>query len=129
MANPERLRAERAGRRAETLAALWCRAGLYGIVATRFRTPVGEIDLIARRGNMLVFVEVKARRAPAGEAAALEAVNRQRIIRAAGWFLGRHPELAGLDMRFDVIFLAPRALPRHVRNAFDVRVSEECPCP
>ncbi len=118
MATPERLRAERQGRRAEAVAALWLRAQLFAIVAQRFKTPVGEIDLVARRGRLLVFVEVKARTRATSEAEALEAVNRQRIVHAANWYIARHPHLAGLDMRFDVMFLAPGALPRHLKHAF-----------
>ena len=91
----------------------------YGVVARRVKTPVGEIDLIARRGGVTVFVEVKGRSFSAQEAEALFAVNRRRIVRAAQFWLTRHPELAASDLRFDVIFLAPFALPRHIVNAFD----------
>src|SRR5690606_20781701 len=84
---PDRRRAERAGRRAETLAALFLRLKLYRIVAMRYKTPVGEIDIVARRGRMLVLVEVKQRAgSPMAHAQALEAVNAGRIIAAAGWF-------------------------------------------
>ena len=79
---------------------------------------MGEIDLIARRGAMTVFVEVKARSFSHQEADALMAVNRHRIVRAAQMWLMRRPELANGDTRFDVIFLAPFAWPRHIVNAF-----------
>jgi putative endonuclease len=110
---------ERAGRRGEAWAALFLRAKFYRIVATRVKTPVGEIDLIARRGGSVVFVEVKARSFSHQEADALYAVNRRRIVRAAQLWLTRHPALAEADLRFDVIFLAPFAWPRHIVNAFD----------
>lgn len=116
--NRLRLRAERDGRAGEFWAALYLRAQLYRIVATRFRTPVGEIDLIAERFGTTVFVEVKSRAFSAGEAEALEAVNCRRIVRAAQYYLMRHPALAATPLRFDVIFLAPFAWPRHLKNAF-----------
>ena len=62
---------------------------------------------------------VKARRADSGAAEALEAVNTHRIARAAQYYLARNPHLADTPLRFDVIFVAPRAWPRHVVNAFD----------
>jgi len=118
-ASPDRQQAERHGRRAEALATLFLRAKFYAIRARRFKTPVGEIDLIVERFGTTVFVEVKARRAGRGEAEALEAVDARRITRAAQYYLARHPALADTPLRFDVIFVAPRAWPRHVVNAFD----------
>jgi putative endonuclease len=110
---------ENAGRRGEAWAALFLQLQLYRIVARRVKTPVGEIDLIAQRFGVTVFVEVKARSFSTQEAEALGAVNRRRIIRAAQLWLTRKPELAEAPMRFDVIFLAPFAWPRHIVNAFD----------
>ena len=117
--SPERLRAERGGRRGETIAALYLGLKFYRIEERRFKTPVGEIDLIASRFGTTVFVEVKARSSRAGEGEALAAVNQPRVVRAAQFYLSRHPELAATPLRFDVIFLAPRSLPRHVKGAFD----------
>ena len=111
--------AETAGRRGEFWAALFLRAKLYRIIATRVKTPVGEIDLIAQRWGVTVFVEVKSRSFSHQEGEALLAVNRRRIIHAAQLWLTRHPRLAETDLRFDVIFLAPFAWPRHIVNAFD----------
>lgn len=116
---PNRQRAERAGRWAETLAALYLRLQGFSIVAGRYKTPVGELDLIARRGGLTVFVEVKARQSRSEEMVGLEAVNRQRIVRTAYYYLARNPQIASNDMRFDVIFLAPWSLPRHVKGAFE----------
>jgi len=101
------------------LAALYLRAKLYAIVARRFKTPVGEIDIVARRAGVTVFVEVKARTRAGTEAETLAAVNRRRIVRAAQYYIARHPGLADTPLRFDVIFLAPGAWPRHIVNAFD----------
>lgn len=116
--SPERLRAERFGRRAETLAALYLRAKLYRILKTRYKTPVGEIDLIAERFGVTVFIEVKTRMRRAAEAEALASVNQSRILRAASYFVMRHPDRANAEMRFDVLFLTPGRWPSHWRNAF-----------
>jgi putative endonuclease len=114
----QRLRAEGFGRHGEALAALFLRLKLYRIVAHRVQTPVGEIDLVAERLGTTVFVEVKSRGRAATEAEALLSVNQRRITRAAEWYIARHPHLAAAPLRFDVIFLAPMAWPRHVVNAF-----------
>ena len=111
--------AEGSGRRGEAWAALFLRLKLYRIIGSRVKTPVGEIDLIARRFGVTVFVEVKSRSFSHQEAEALNAVNRRRIVRAAQLWLTRHPALAEGGLRFDVIFLAPFAWPRHIVNAFD----------
>jgi putative endonuclease len=111
--------AEGAGRRGEMWAALFLQLQLYRIIGRRVKTPVGEIDLIAERFGTIVFVEVKSRSFSHQEAEALYAVNRRRIVRAAALWLGRHPARANAPMRFDVIFLAPFAWPRHIVNAFD----------
>ena len=111
--------AEGAGRRGEFWAALFLRLKLYRILATRVKTPLGEIDLIAERFGTTVFVEVKSRSFSHQESEALLAVNRTRIVRAAALWIGRHAERAQAPLRFDVIFLAPFAWPRHIVNAFD----------
>lgn len=114
-----RIRAEGFGHRGEALAAWYLRAKLYRIVARRVKTPVGEIDLVARRFGVTVFVEVKARRGAETERDAREAVNVRRIVRAADHYIARHPRLAATPLRYDVIFLAPGRWPRHIVNAFD----------
>ena len=118
-ARPGRRFAEGAGRRGEFWAGLFLRCKLYRIIGQRIKTPVGEIDLIVQRFGVTVFVEVKARSFSHQEAEALYAVNRRRIVRASRFWLGRHPALAAGNLRFDVIFLAPFAWPRHIVNAFD----------
>jgi putative endonuclease len=117
--NPARQGAESFGRHGETIAAWFLRLQGYRIVETRCKTPVGEIDLIARRFGITVFVEVKTRRSATLEGEALTVVNTRRIVRAAEYYISRHPRLAQSTLRFDVIFLAPRMWPRHVKNAFD----------
>ena len=117
-ATEERRRAESLGLSAETRAAWLLRLKLHAVLAHRFRCAVGEIDLVARRGRTLVFVEVKAR---ATLAAAIEAVTprtRARILAAADVFVARHPALADLDRRFDIVAVLPGRWPRHLRDAF-----------
>ncbi len=118
--SPERKKAERAGRRAETIAAWFLRAKFYAIVKQRYKTPVGEIDIIATRGRTTIFVEVKSRKNPRMAFDALASVNQARIGRAAKFFLAQNPQLAENSLRFDVIFLAPFNWPHHLRGAFDV---------
>jgi len=114
-----RIAAHLGGHRGEALAAWFLRLKLYRIIERRYKTPVGEIDLVASRFGTTVFVEVKARSRAASEGETLEAVNRSRIVRAAEHWLARHPAKAETSLRFDVIFLAPGRWPRHVINAFD----------
>lgn len=114
-----RVAAEGYGHRGEALAALYLNAKLYRIVARRVKTPLGEIDLIARRFGVTVFVEVKTRGRAETETEALMSVNQRRIVRASEHYVARHPYLAQTPLRFDVIFLARGKWPRHIVNAFD----------
>jgi len=116
---PERVAAFKLGVSAESRAAMLLIAKAYRILARRWKTPFGEIDIVARRRHTLVFVEVKAR-ATADEA--MEAVterSRQRIISAAELWLAHRPEDGKGDVRFDVIVVTPGKLPQHIPNAFD----------
>jgi putative endonuclease len=116
---PERVAAFRAGLSAESRAALLLLCKGYRIVARRWKCPVGEVDLIARRGRLLVFVEVKARDRLDDAAEALTVRQQRRIVAAAEAWLARNPKHAGCDMRFDAVLLAPRRWPRHIKSAFD----------
>jgi putative endonuclease len=118
MATAERKRREADGRRAETVAALYLRLKGFRILARRWRIHAGEIDLIARRGGVVAFVEVKARADLAGAAESLGARQRRRIARAAAAFLQKRPDLQGLDQRFDVVLVAPWRLPHHISDAW-----------
>lgn len=106
------------GVRAEFLAKLYLRLKGYRILAERFRTPVGEIDLIARQGQRLVFIEVKLRKTADTAAEAIHAQNRARVTRAAELYLQKHMEYTGWEIRFDALVMAPGAWPRHIRNAW-----------
>jgi len=114
-----RRQAERRGRRAEFLAICLLRLKGYRLLASRYRTPVGEIDLIARRAGTVVFVEVKARATIAEATEAVTPHGRQRIARAAHLWLARNPAAAEFTLRFDVILVAPRRWPRHLPGVFD----------
>lgn len=109
---------EQAGRAAETVAALLLKLKGYRILDRRFRGVRGEVDLIARRGGLLVFVEVKRRGTL--DDAALSVTNRQRarIAAAAEEYLARHPTLGSSGIRFDAVLVAGGRLPRHVPDAW-----------
>ncbi|HWU26368.1 MAG TPA: YraN family protein [Rhizomicrobium sp.] len=111
--------AERRGRRGETFAALLLMSKGYRILGRRVRTHAGEIDLIVRApSGVICFVEVKSR---TGHSRAIESLgNRQqlRIARAAELYLARRPGLAAKGVRFDTVTLAPRAWPKHIRDAW-----------
>lgn len=109
--DPRRRQAERFGRRAETLAVILLRLKGFRILARRVRSPGGEIDILARRGGLLVACEVKARRRSETEVVA----ERQwrRIAAALDGHVARHRALAGCERRFDLIEIVPGSLPRH----------------
>jgi|SRR5689334_6852391 putative endonuclease len=118
-ASPERVAAFQTGLSAESRAAGLLMAKGYRVLAKRFRTPHGEIDLVARRRNLVAFVEVKARATLDDAAFAVTPRQQARIINAAQAWLMAHPEYAEFEMRFDAILIAPRRLPRHLLAAFD----------
>jgi len=107
------------GLSAESRAAMLMVAKGYRIVARRWRSPVGEIDIVARRRNLLVFVEVKARDREDDAAEAVTLRQQQRLIAAAEAWLSRNPADVARHIRFDVILVAPKRLPKHLMNAFD----------
>jgi putative endonuclease len=110
--------AQRWGRWAESLAAWRLRLAGYRVVARNFRSPVGEIDLVVRRGRVLAFVEVKTRLLLADAAEAIRPAQQARIRNAAAAFLARHPALAELDLRFDAVLVPPGRLPQHLPDAW-----------
>jgi len=106
------------GLKAEQAAALVLRLKGYRILARRFVVSGGEIDLIAKRGGAIAFVEVKARADIEVAAIAISATKERRIARAARVWLARNPWAAGLTLRGDAIFVAPGRLPRHALSAY-----------
>ena len=119
LASPARVAAFRTGLSAEGRAAAFLVAKGYRILARRFRTPYGEIDIVARRRNLLAFIEVKARASLDDAAYAVTPRQQGRIIATAQAWLMVHPEHADFELRFDAVLIAPRRLPRHLLAAFD----------
>src|SRR6478735_1072802 len=116
---PERQAAFHIGISAESRAAALLIAKGFRILARRFRSPVGEIDIVARRRHLLVFVEVKARERLDDAAWSVTERQRARIVAAAEAWLASHPDHGFEDMRFDAMLVAPGRLPRHITAAFD----------
>jgi putative endonuclease len=120
---PERIAASQRGLSAESRAALLLIAKAYRILARRWKTPFGEIDIVARRRGVVVFVEVKAR---GGVDEAMEAVTertKRRVMAAAELWLARHPQQPTQEIRFDVIVITPGKMPRHIVNAFSAELA------
>ena len=103
---------------AEGLAAWMLRLKGYRVLATRYRTPLGEIDIVARRGKVLAFVEVKARPTVEAGLEAIATEGYRRIEAAADLYLSRHPQFIDFTLRFDLVVVSPRRRPHHVENAF-----------
>ena len=112
-----RLDAEKRGRRGETLAAWFLRLKGWRIVGTRVKTPRGEVDLIARRGKSIVFVEVKARTHRRDLATAIDATRLRRVAAAAEILLPKYGKECE-NMQIDVIMVAPWRWPNHLPNVW-----------
>jgi putative endonuclease len=114
----KRRKAERRGHVSEYLAAFYLMAKGYRVLAIRYRTKLGEIDLIARKGDLAIFVEVKAR---IGEREAIDAVGfttQARIRAASDLWLSKRKDAARLSQRYDIIAVLPGRFPRHFPDAF-----------
>ena len=117
---PERQAAFRVGISAESRAAALLVAKGFRILARRWRSPLGEIDIVARRRRLLVFVEVKARPTIDEAAESVNVRQRRRIAAAAEIWLAANPDDSIRDIRFDAILVAPGKIPQHIPAAFDV---------
>jgi putative endonuclease len=115
----ERQVAFRTGISAESRAAAFLIAKGFRILARRFRTRVGEIDIVARRRKLLVFVEVKARERLDDAAWSVTDRQRARIVAAAEAWLAANADRSIQDIRFDAVLVAPGRIPRHIPAAFD----------
>ena len=113
----DRRAAEKSGRDGEIRAALFLRAKGWRILDKRVRTPLGEIDLVAKRGNLVAFVEVKTRRTAGELDFAIDEYRLSRVAAAAEMLMPRYAG-PGDDIRIDVVLIAPRAWPRHIENAW-----------
>jgi len=114
----QKLRHYRRGHRGEWLAALALMLKGYRVLARRYRTKLGEIDLIARRGDLVLIVEVKVRPTLAEAMEAVRRLNERRIEAAADLWLARQTDHARLALRFDMVAVMPRRWPVHVENIF-----------
>jgi putative endonuclease len=114
----KRHRAWRRGRFAETLCLWSLRLKAYRILAHGYKTPVGEIDILARRGAVLAAIEVKARPTAIAASEAVSPRQQRRVARALSHYLTRPPELRSLTQRFDVMLVMPGRWPKHVQNAW-----------
>ena len=117
-ADPNRLRAFRRGHVSEYIAALYLAAKGYRIRAIRFRTKLGEIDISARRGDLVVCVEVKARRDVESAVFAVTGTTQRRIRAASELWLARQPDAHRLSFRYDIVAVLPWRFPRHFEDAF-----------
>ena len=113
--------AYRRGHRSEALAAWALRLKGFRILARRYRTKLGEIDLIARRGDLVLIVEVKARRTLSEAMEAIARDSEWRIERAADLWLSRQRDYGKLSIRFDMVAVLPWRWPVHVENVFHGR--------
>lgn len=109
--------AEKRGRAAENIAAVWLRASGWRILDQRVKTPAGEIDLVAKRGKLIAFIEVKWRKKREELDHAIDEYRLSRVA-AATEAVAHTYALDGEDIRIDVILLAPGSFPRHIANAW-----------
>jgi putative endonuclease len=115
----ERQVAFRTGISAESRAAALLIAKGFRILARRWKSPVGEIDIVARRRSLLVFVEVKARERLDDAAWSVTERQRARIVAAAEAWLAEHADNRIRDIRFDAMLVVPGRMPQHITGAFD----------
>lgn len=118
-ARPEKVAAFRTGLSAESRAAAYLIAKGFRILSRRWKSPLGEIDIVARRRGLLIFVEVKARATLDDAAEAVTQRQQRRIAQAAEVWLAAYPKTTFTDARFDAILVAPGKLPRHIPAAFE----------
>ncbi len=118
MKSARHVAAQRRGRFAESLAAWRLRLTGWRIVARDLRLPAGQVDLVAKRGRTLAFVEVKARAGADDAAESLHPAQAARIARAAEQYLAARPQFAAFEVRFDMVLVAPGRWPVHVKDAW-----------
>jgi putative endonuclease len=110
----------RRGRGGERAALWWLRLKGYRILAQDYRSPAGEIDVVARRGSTLAIIEVKARDSVAAAVEAILPRQRDRIFNAARLFVARHPRHGHCTIRFDIMLVTPGRWPRHIVDAWQI---------
>jgi putative endonuclease len=115
----DRQKAEEAGRTAEYVALWYLRLKGWRLLQHRYKCPMGEVDLVMRKGTTTAFVEVKARGSLDGAIASVTPHQAKRISAAARSFMARDRKAALQDCRFDIVAVSPYHWPRHIENAFD----------
>jgi putative endonuclease len=115
----DRQKSEEAGRAAELTALWYLRLKGWRLLAHRYRSPVGEVDLVMRRGDVTAFIEVKARKSLDGAIESVSPRQARRISAAARYFLMQDRAAALQSCRFDIVAVSPYQWPRHIENAFD----------
>jgi putative endonuclease len=116
-----RQEAEQLGHRAETIALWYLRLKGYRLLARRYKSPAGEVDLVMRRGQTTAFIEVKARATANDAIEAVTPYQSKRIAAAAGFFMSRDDKAAKGFCRFDIVAIPSTLWPTHIINAFDGR--------
>jgi putative endonuclease len=106
------------GLNAERMCRMALRLKFYRILAERYKTPMGEIDIVAARGNTVVAVEVKARATQDDAVLSISGQQQTRIANALQIFIMRNPRFAKADLRFDVMLATPGRWPKHMKNAW-----------
>ncbi len=114
----EHLQRHKRGRTAEIVAALYLMCKGHRILAWRYKTKHGEVDLIAKRGRTILFVEVKARPTRATGLEAVTPKAQARILRAAEHYMQRHPAFQNYVWRFDAVVVSAHGLPYHLKDAW-----------
>ncbi len=118
---PSRRMAERKGHKGETFAAILLMLKGYRIVARRYKTKLGEVDIIARRRNIVALVEVKARNSLLEAMDAVDTTTMRRIEAAGDLWLTKQRDYARINIRYDLIAVLPGKLPVHVQNLFQAQ--------
>lgn len=113
-----RIRAFRRGWISEILAAFFLMAKGYRILALRYKTPLGEVDIVARKGDLVVFCEVKARKSVNEAVFAVSTTAQKRIRNASDLWLSKQAKASVLSQRYDIIAITPWSLPTQIENAF-----------
>ncbi len=114
----DRIARYKKGHRAEWLAAFFMRCKFYRLLVVRYKTKVGEIDLIMTKGKTIIFTEVKARHTDRAGLEAISPKSRQRIQRAAESFVKTNPKYAHYNWRFDAVVVRPYRIPCHLKDAW-----------
>ena len=112
------LQAWHKGRRAEWLCCLLLYVKGYRIIARRAKTPLGEIDLIAKRGSVIALIEVKTRPTEQQARESITPFQQKRILQAARYILAQNPTWAMRTIRCDAMLVIPRRMPIHIKNAW-----------